>query len=163
MKLNNLALLLLAATTLPGCFGGNQSYDTIETFPVAGTVQINGVPARGALIRFWPKQEQAGVKYPITPSGRVDAQGNYQLTSYEGPDGAPPGDYSITITWPDPDWRPPGGGMPPPPPDRLQGKFADQSNAIRDFTVVAGENKVEPIILNDVKILKGSKLPSASH
>lgn len=153
--------LVLAMTAWVGC--NSKNYDTVETFPVTGTLQINGVPAQGAEVRFWPKSAQPGLKYPIAPSGRVDASGTYHLTSYEGPDGAPPGDYAVTVSWPDPDWRPPGGGMPPPPPDRLMGKFANQEKAVLDFTVVQGDNQVAPIVLDDVKILKGSKLPAATH
>lgn len=153
--------LMLAVTAWGGC--NSKNYDAVETFPVTGTLQVNGVPAQGAEVRFWPNSEQPGLKYPIAPSGKVDASGRYQLTSYEGPDGAPPGDYSVTVSWPDPDWRPPGGGMPPPPPDRLMGKFSNRDKAVMEFTVVEGDNQVDPIILDDAKILKGSKLPSGGN
>ncbi|MEW4453358.1 carboxypeptidase regulatory-like domain-containing protein [Bremerella sp. JC817] len=161
---NNLLRLCLLIGMLT-TFGCTQSkpYDAIATHPVTGTVHINGVPAQGALVRFWPQTVQPGVKYPISPVGKVDASGTYQLTSYEGPDGAPLGEYVVTITWPDPDWRPPGGGMPPPPPDRLLGKFGDSKKPVLKFTVVDGQNNVDPIVLDNAKILEGSKLPSASN
>lgn len=150
------ALLVIAAAS--GC-GGGPEYETIPTYPVTGRITVNGVPAKGALIRLHPKTPQSGTKYPLMPSGKADEEGVYQLTTYENADGAPSGDYVVTIEWPDPDWRPPGGGMPPPPPDRLKGRFAEPEKSEIEVTVVEEENQVEPITLENVQILQGSSLP----
>lgn len=153
-RICRLALLAVAASS--GC--GGRDYETIPTHPVTGRVTVNGVPAKGSIIRFTPKTPQPGAKYPLTPSGKANEEGVYQLTTYEGPDGAPTGDYLVTIEWPDADWRPPGGGMPPPPPDRLKGRFADPTRSTIEVSVVEGDNQVKPIVLENVSILKGSSL-----
>lgn len=148
---------VFAVAVVSGC--GGPDYETIPTYPATGRVTVNGVPAAGAVVRLYPKAPQPGVKYPLTPSGKVDDQGSYQLTTYEGTDGAPLGAYVVTLEWPDPEWRPPGGGIPPPPPDRLKGRFADPKRSTIAVTVVEGDNQFEPIVLENVAILKGSSLP----
>lgn len=150
------ALLFILLAACGGC--GGREYETIPTFPVSGQVTVNGAPAQGAIVTLHPETPQPGTKYPLMPSGKVNAEGAFQLTTYEGPDGAPPGDYTVTIEWPDPKWRPPGGGMPPPPPDRLKGKFADRKAPTIKAHVVAGDNRLEPIVLDGVEILAGSNL-----
>lgn len=151
------ALAMLVIATASGC--GGREYETISTHPVTGRLTVNGVPAAGAIVRLYPETPQAGAKHPLLPSGRVDQQGTYQLTTYENDDGAPVGDYTVAIEWPDPDWRPPGGGIPPPPPDRLQARFSDPEQSAIEVSVTEGENRLEPIVLEDVEILEGSSLP----
>ena len=34
------------------------------------------------------------------PRATVDKQGNFSLTTYEQADGAPPGEYLVTVEWP---------------------------------------------------------------
>jgi len=149
-------LAALCAAVFCGC--GGPEYDTIPTHPVTGRITVNGVPARGAIVRLHPKTTQPGTKYPLMPSGTANAEGVFQLTTYEGPDGAPAGEYVVTVEWPDRDWRPPGGGFPPPPPDRMKGRFADPKRSTIEVQVVEGENQLEPIVLENVQILKGSSL-----
>lgn len=150
------AAVLLCLALLSGCEG--PAYESIPTHPASGRITVNGVPAEGAVVRLYPATPQPGAKYPLMPSGRADGEGVYRLTTYEGEDGAPAGDYVVTVEWPDPDWRPPGGGMPPPPPDRLKGRFADPKRSAIRTTVVEGDNQIEPIVLEDVEILEGSSL-----
>ncbi|WP_116344518.1 carboxypeptidase regulatory-like domain-containing protein [Blastopirellula marina] len=148
---------LLGVAVLAGC-NNRRAYETIPTIPTSGTITVNGVPAKGAIVRLYPKTKQAGVNSPLAPSGRADASGKFQLTTYSGPDGAPPGDYLVSIEWPDPAWRPPGGGMAPPPPDRLKGRFSNPQRSKIEVTIQEGDNEIEPIVLEEVAILKGSSL-----
>ncbi|WP_164101837.1 transthyretin-like family protein [Candidatus Laterigemmans baculatus] len=145
------------AAALAGC-GGPAAYDAIPTHPASGQVTVNGVPAKGAIVRLYPKSPQPGAKYPLMPSGKTDEAGVFHLTTYEDADGAPAGAYTLTLEWPDPAWRPPGGGMPPPPPDRLQGRFSDPEQSQFEVRIVEGENDIQPIVLEDVPILEGSSL-----
>lgn len=150
------AMLLCAIPVITGC--SQREYDTIPTHEVTGKVTVNGVPAAGAIVRFFPQTPQEGTEHPLAPSGKTNTEGIYQLTTYADSDGAPPGKYIVTVEWPDPKWRPEGGGMPPPPPDRLQGKFANPKTSQIEAMIKEGENLIAPIDLEDVEILKGSSL-----
>ncbi|HVK15527.1 MAG TPA: hypothetical protein VM533_01175 [Fimbriiglobus sp.] len=75
-----------------GCSRG----DGEATYPVAGTVRVNGKPAASALVVFHPI---AGLSGTARPTGRVEADGTFALTTREGADGAPAGEYRVTIVW----------------------------------------------------------------
>jgi hypothetical protein len=89
--------------------------------PVRGRVLDSaGRPAEGALVVFHPadgSDDEAD-----KPRGRADAQGYFQLTTYENEDGAPEGEYVVTV-----DWRPrkktPFG---PETAHRLQGRYSSR-------------------------------------
>ncbi len=93
-------LLLLAAGLAAGCGGGADPYGLGETVPVAGTITVNGKPLRlgqGAFGRVWFHPDTSrGNRCPQVPSGVIDAQGGYTLTTREVP-GAPPGWYRVML------------------------------------------------------------------
>jgi hypothetical protein len=70
------------------------------TYPVRGTVYLDGTPAVGAHIQFHfvgpdKKTTAAG-------DGRVEADGSFILSTYTNGDGAPAGDYIVTVgSWED--------------------------------------------------------------
>ena len=102
-------------------------------FPVRGQVlDAQGKPAAGALVIFHPVQ--ADPKGPLKPVGHADENGRFTLTTYKEGDGAPAGEYVITLTWPRPKKTPfdPEGG------DQLQGRYANPDRSNFRFTV---ENK----------------------
>jgi hypothetical protein len=102
-------------------------------FPVHGQVlDAKQKPAVGALVVFHPVD--ADPKVPLKPLGKVDENGRFTLTTYVNGDGAPIGDYRITITWPTPKKTPfdPEGG------DQLRGRYAHPERSLHLFTV---ENK----------------------
>lgn len=76
------------------------------TFPVRGKVVIEGEIASGAFVVFHPvhdnKKEAAAAddsQPRATPSGVADKDGNFELTSFRPKDGAPPGEYVVTLQW----------------------------------------------------------------
>jgi hypothetical protein len=84
------------ATAFVGLFGlvGCSRSDGLPTYPVAGTVRVNGQPAASALVTFHPLGGQSS-----KPSGRVGDDGTFALTTREGGDGAPAGEYRVTVVW----------------------------------------------------------------
>ena len=80
-----LACCVLAA----GCGGGSSNPATV---PVSGTVTLNGQAVEGATVSF----VGGAANRPTT--GTTDAQGKFTLSTFEPNDGAPPGEYSITVT-----------------------------------------------------------------
>jgi hypothetical protein len=84
------------ALALAGC-GGD---DTRKTYPVTGTLTIDGKPADpGVLVYLHPQYEEKD-KFPIHPKGETDAAGKFQITTYNSGDGAPEGAYLVTIEFP---------------------------------------------------------------
>jgi hypothetical protein len=83
--------LVLAVMFVTGC--SKSEAPRVPVHPVTGQVTVNGRPAAGAFVVFHPKEGTgAGA-----PSAMVDKQGNYHLTTYEARDGAPSGDYVVTV------------------------------------------------------------------
>ena len=83
------SLLVCAACLAAGC---GRKGDRPATFPVAGTVSLDGTPLAGARVSF----EAHGVKY--WAEGLTDASGRYALMTFEPGDGAVPGVYQVVIT-----------------------------------------------------------------
>ena len=119
-------ILALGILLVAGCGGSGRK----PVFTVRGKVlTADKKPAAGALVTFHPVA--AAPKDTERPSGHVDEQGNYQLTTYLENDGAPAGDYAVTIVWPVPRKTP----FEPEGPDRLGGKFARPETSPHMFTV----------------------------
>jgi hypothetical protein len=130
-----LAVVCLTAL-LPACGSGRK-----PVFPVRGQILgPNQRPALGALVVFHPVNPDPAD--PVKPLGRVDDKGRFTLTTYQEGDGAPAGEYVITVTWPVPKKTPfdAEGG------DQLQGRYANpQRSALRFSVEKVAENEV-PVI-----------------
>ncbi|WZO98840.1 hypothetical protein EP7_000431 [Isosphaeraceae bacterium EP7] len=91
--------MLLASVAVVGCSKGPAR---LAVVPVTGKVTFKGVPPDGALVVFHPTKplpkQEGGLETP-DPSGQVKPDGTFQLTTYDGNDGAPEGDYAVTIQW----------------------------------------------------------------
>jgi|GEM_PF-810104 len=85
-------LLLLFAGLVSGC--GKAEPQRIAVQPVTGQVTFQGKPAAGAFVVFHAKTEKD--KFP-PPTAEVDKQGNFKLGTYTRDDGAPVGEYAVTV------------------------------------------------------------------
>jgi hypothetical protein len=83
--------LLLLVSLVAGC---SKSEATVPVHPVSGQVLFNGKPAAHASVIFHPKAGAEGV--PV-PRANADAQGNFTLSTYGVGDGAPLGEYAVTV------------------------------------------------------------------
>lgn len=111
--------------------------------PVTGKVTFKQTtPAHGALVVFHPVDHQTEKLIGGKPVGRVQEDGSFMLTTYEEGDGAPEGEYGVTI-----DWRGPPAekgkfrltdegtsGVP-----RLQPKYSNPQQPFTKVTVKKGE------------------------
>ena len=70
--------------------------ERMEVFPVKGQVSFRGEPATGAFVVLHPAAAWPDVP---KPTGKVAQDGSFQLTTYEEGDGAPPGEYAVTVEW----------------------------------------------------------------
>ena len=87
------ALALTALVVVAGC--GKKGW--LETYPVKGSLLVDGKPAKGATVSFHPK-EIVGDK-PYLPTGRTDDNGEFSLATFVTDDGAPAGEYDVTVVW----------------------------------------------------------------
>jgi hypothetical protein len=80
--------LILAA--LAGC----SNHHRAPVYPVHGQVLLNGKPLSDAIVAFHAPEHMA---LDAFPAAHTDADGRFELTSYEHNDGAPEGAYTISV------------------------------------------------------------------
>jgi len=115
-----LPLLVLAAFLAPvisGCGGGKGN----KLPKVTGTVNVDGKPADGAVLLFYPEGGRAA-----TATGTADASGKFTIVTNMEP-GIAAGRYKVTASWPDPSQRATAEdlqrGISKDAPDLLGGRF----------------------------------------
>ncbi len=102
----------------------------VETFPVTGTVLVDGAPASGLLVACYP-QGEAEVNHRLAVL--TDEQGAFSIGTYEAGDGLPEGEYKITFEWIE-------GAMLGPESDKLKGAYADPDESEYTVTVAKGDD-----------------------
>ncbi len=135
------ACSLVAIATL-GCSQPDDG--KVARVPVQGTVLVKGAPAAGARIVFYPKDDSLKGAGMPTPGGTTEEDGTFQLTSFEPGDGAPVGDYKVTIVWREE--IPEGESLDTfQPKDRLSGRYASAEKSGLEITVPEGGGTLPPI------------------
>lgn len=86
----------LALIVLSFCGCGNNG--RIPTYSVKGSVFVDGQPAKEAFVTFHPRVGEPGKT--LIPSAKVDETGAFSVSTYVAGDGAPAGEYDVTIKWP---------------------------------------------------------------
>lgn len=133
------SVLLLAASTLTGCSKPPRA----ECFPVRGQVTRDGTPLADVMVVLHPLFEPAlAFSRPLAHSG---PDGKFALMTYETADGAPAGEYAITLELRD--LRPSGEEMIRDGKNLLPPRYAQPSTTPLRFTVKAGENEIPPIAI----------------
>jgi hypothetical protein len=122
--------------------------DRKPCYPVRGEVFVGKgnrrVPATGAMVTFHPNDATSGDA--PRPHGQVGEDGAFVVTTYVKDDGAPAGDYTITINWTPPRPLPPF--KPKATGDKLKGAYGDPKKGQISYSVeVRKDNTVPPIEL----------------
>jgi hypothetical protein len=143
--------------TGPGCGPPPGNY------PVSGKVLYRGEPAAGAVVYFHREDAAGGGHRPI-PSGIVEDDGSFYLTSDGVGDGCPAGKYSVLVEWkgkPDPQAKPPEPGRGKVKlvrvnrrstrngVDRLRGRYFDIARPLLHADVKEGSNQLPTFELTD--------------
>src|SRR5207237_1030680 len=68
-----------------------------------GKVLCDGQPTEGALITL--RELDASQPMKELPRARVKADGTFSIGTYDPEDGAPPGEYKVSILWLPPDFE----------------------------------------------------------
>src|SRR5438034_11414590 len=67
------------------------------THPVRGRIYFDGSPAPGAHVVFQQVDGENG--RTTRADALVDADGSFVLSTYKANDGAPAGEYKVTVAW----------------------------------------------------------------
>ncbi|MDG3008213.1 hypothetical protein [Paludisphaera mucosa] len=126
------ALLL---TCLVGCGDSRET----AVHPVAGKLTVGGRPAANAMIAFHPL-DRAGLPTALSVAS-TGSDGAYRLTTYTAGDGAPAGEYAVTVVWPD-DSQPHDECEDVVMHDRFKGRYADPARSPWRVAVGPGANEV---------------------
>ena len=134
------SLAMLALVCLGGLSCQRETRPT--QYPVSGSVTFQGKPAVGAVVVLHRLGDSA---VSLVPTGEVGDDGHFRIGTRAGGDGAPTGEYAVTVTWPrtrkD---RQTGDEI---VEDRLEGRFHSAKESRFKITVVEGENSIGPFVL----------------
>ena len=136
--MKSLALFLVSVLALAqaSCSSGEARK---PTYPTVGKVVLpDGKPAEHASVVLHPLGDAAGVP---RPHGKVGADGSYKLTTYDTDDGAPAGEYRVTVEL----WL--GGRGDEPPANRLNAKYSMPESSGLTATVGTGPAEIKTIEL----------------
>ena len=86
---------LARVTAIIGC--GEAKPERVAVYPAAGSITVKGQPAPGAFVTLHPKS--GATKDAPTPRASVDPDGSFMISTFDGGDGAPEGEYVVTVRW----------------------------------------------------------------
>ncbi len=110
-------------------------YHRRPTQPVRGTVTFDGKPVPGAYVVL---QEASKQPRPARADAFTDADGSFRLSTYTANDGAPAGEYAVTVVWRKPFHDETGK----PGPNHLPAQYADAKTTPLKVTVKFGTNEL---------------------
>ncbi len=144
------ALALGLCLSLCGC--GKKHGDRPAVHPVSGKLLVAGKPAANAEVVLYPLggEEMSLVR----PHAVVEADGSYHLTTFATRDGAPAGDFAVTVVWPGPPLKGQIGDE--PGPDRLQQHYADAKKPAATAHIGAETAELATIDLKPVEPKEGN-------
>lgn len=131
-------VLLTLAFLASGCGPGR-----IKVYPTEGQVLIDGKPAANVFVLFSPVDGKEGA---ARPSATTDLEGKFRLTTFEAYDGAPAGEYVVTVLYEpvnSPLMRP--KGKPPVVPPAFS---KPESSPLRVKVAEKGPNQLDPFKLS---------------
>jgi hypothetical protein len=130
-------MMAALALALVSCTGGQATNEVRKpVHPVRGQLLVGGKPATGAFVYLVPINEPAE---PVDPRPRAEVapDGTIEFSMYGNKDGAPIGDYVVTVLWEG------EGGY-----DQLKGQYLDPKKSKLRVTVKEGPNELPPFKLN---------------
>lgn len=132
--------LFAAAALAVGCGGGRK-----PCYPVSGTVLVDAKAAADCFVQFH-SHDPADHDGPnrVLATAMTDEAGKFRLSTYGNEDGAPAGEYTVTVTW-----RERSGLLKNQfdGPDRLKDRYATKDKSQLRATVGRGATEVPPFQL----------------
>jgi hypothetical protein len=129
--------LILVGAVIPLCaLAGCGREERLKVCPVQGKVLVVGTPAGNASVFFYPCDPAQ--QHISTATTAPD--GTFWLTTFVSGDGAPEGEYDVTVVWPD--YSMPCDECAAPLHDRLKLQYADRKKTELHATIRPGKNEV---------------------
>ena len=144
-SLQTTRILLLGLWLCAGC---GHTVPPVELYPVIGTVALQGKPAMGSIVMLHPLSKEGKLldRTAVRSHGIVDSDGHYRIQTFLPADGVKPGQYAVTIAWPQP--AAPGATPDQTGPDRLNGRYSNPERPLRTVTISPGTNDIGAILLD---------------
>jgi hypothetical protein len=138
-KFARLAAAALLAATAAGC--GKAEPEHVAVFPTKGKITFKGQPTVGATVLLYAKTPQEKVP---APRASVAPDGTFKLSTFKTGDGAPEGEYVLTVKW----YKPVKNGSDVVSgPNVIPAKYTQAQSSTIVVRVAAGENSLDPIRL----------------
>jgi hypothetical protein len=132
--------LLGVAAALALSVGCGRHASHVPLIPAASKLSYHGKPLAGALVVLVPLHPAAGTA-ALRPSALTGADGTFRLSTYAAADGAPAGEYAVTVVY----RVPPSGGTADAhtlalstAPDSFGGRYADPKTSRLRLKIDAG-------------------------
>jgi len=140
-RIRKLAAAFLLFTTALCCSSCGKAKSEKPVFLVHGQLLYEGRPLPRAFIVFHPVGEPD--PKAIRPTGYAQDDGTFTLTTYAAKDGAPAGEYAITV-----ECRvPPIDDNGNPGRNVLPRRYGDPKTSGLHVQLVEGPNELEPLVL----------------
>jgi hypothetical protein len=136
-----ISVIVLAGIGILSSVGCSKSDNHVPVHPVAGAIKYQGRPVVGAFVSLHPKTATEGVP---NPRATVEKDGSFTVSTYNGNDGAPEGEYIVTVQWYKPVRQ---GNDLVGGPNVLPVKYASARTSDVKIRVAAGKNQLQPIQL----------------
>jgi len=136
-----LSVLVAMIVGISGCSQGESNEQRLKrlvpnaskTTPVSGIVTVDGAPVKD----IWVTLHSVAADMQVQPRDLTDETGRFEITTYMEGDGAPAGEYNITVEWLT--YRPFGSQW--VGPDKLKDQFNDAKTT--PFHVTVADTPVE--------------------
>ncbi len=143
LRASTLCFLTVVISFVAGCNKEQQIGDRVPVYPVTGTVTVDGEPVEGVAVKLFP----VGGKPESVPtsSALTNKEGKFEIGTFEGGDGAPPGEYKIIFKWGQlnlMNGRYEG--------DKLNDRYTDPEKS--EYTVTVKEGAKEPVDLGTISL-----------
>jgi hypothetical protein len=140
-------LFAVFSVTANGCSKSRDS-NRLPVFPVNGHISVKGQAPSGAFVVLHPKNGAATAPNGevVRPRAVVNPDGSFAFGSYDSSDGAPSGEYSVTVEWRRIVKSP--EGSPVLGPNVVPPKFARPESSPLSIRVAEKSNELDPITLN---------------
>lgn len=131
--------VLLFLALAPGCASQEKGDNRVTVYPVEGKLFVLGRPAGNAHVAF--HHADKGQIGGLCPVGITRPDGTFRLTTHSSDDGAPEGEYVVTVVWPN-DTIPVDECADPATHDRLNGLYLDPTKSQLRATVRAERTEI---------------------